>query len=100
MGMSNRQEKLLLNQARQAQFLEEKKTNAVEKRWEDAQVKAAGIQSVLDYAVEQYTQHKDELEESVQEQVEEQIKARQKEIEDFLMEEKDIYLEGMKPKSD
>lgn len=92
--MSKRQEKLLLNQARQAQFLEEKKVSAYEKRWEDAQVKAAGIQSVLDYAVEQYTQHKDEIDEATQKEVEEQIKARQKEIEEFIMSEKELYLES------
>lgn len=98
--MSKRHEKILLNQARQAQFLEEKKTNAIEKRWEDAQVRAAGIQSVLDYAVDQYNQHKDELEESAQKEVEEQIAARQKEIEDFIMAEKELYLEGMGIQSD
>lgn len=98
--MSKRHEKILLNQARQAQFLEEKKTNAIEKRWEDAQVRAAGIQSVLDYAVDQYNQHKDELEESAQKEVEAQIAARQKEIEDFIMAEKDLYLEGMGIQSD
>ena len=98
--MSKRQEKILLNQARQLQFLDEKKTNAIEKRWEDAQVRAAGIQSVLDYAVEQYTQHKDELEESAQKEIEEQIASRQKEIEDFIMAEKDLYLEGMGIQSD
>lgn len=97
--MSKRHEKILLNQARQAQFLEEKKTNAVEKRWEDAQVRAAGIQSVLDYAVDQYNQHKEELDEATQKEVEEQVAARQKEIEEFIMDEKDIYLEGMKTES-
>jgi hypothetical protein len=93
--MSNRQEKLLLNQAKAVQFLEEKKLNKVEKRWEDAQVRAAGIQSVLDYAVEQYTQHKDEIDESAQKDIEEQIKARQKEIETFIMSEKELYLESI-----
>lgn len=98
--MSKRQEKLLLNQAKALQFLEEKKTNAVEKRWEDAQVRAASIQSALDYAVEQYNQHKDEIDESAQKAVEEQIQARQKEIEDFIMAEKDLYLESMGIQSD
>lgn len=92
--MSKRQEKILLNQARQAQFLEEKKTTTAEKRWEDAQIKAATWQSVLDYAVEQFTEHREELEPDVVEKTEALIKERQKDIETFIMTEKELYLES------
>jgi len=92
--MSEKQEKILLNQARQAQFLEEKKQTAAEKRWENAQIQAATWQSVLAYAVEQFTEHKDELEADIVEKTEALIKERQSEIESFLMAEKDLYLES------
>lgn len=100
MYISNRQKKILANQVDQATFLEEKRVRSITEEWEEAQVKAATIQSALEYAVEQYTQHKDELDEEAQKQVEEQIAARQKEIEEFLMAEKDRYLERIAPKSD
>ena len=100
MYTSNRQKKILANQVDQATFLEEKRVRSITEEWEEAQVKAATIQSALDYAVEQYTQHKDELDEEAQKQVEEQIAARQKEIEEFIMAEKDRYLERIAPKSD
>lgn len=93
--ISNKEKKRLANQSEQEKFLEEKKTAPIIKAWEDAQIKAAGIQSALDYAVEQYNQHKDELEEKVQQEIEEQIELRQKEIKEFLMSEKDKYLEAM-----
>jgi hypothetical protein len=93
--ISNKEKKRLANQLEQEKFLEEKKTAPIIKAWEDAQIKAAGIQSALDYAVEQYSQHKDELEEKVQQEIEEQIELRQKEIKEFLMSEKDKYLEAM-----
>lgn len=92
--MSKRQEKILLNQARQAQFLEEKKQTAAEKRWENAQIQAATWQSVLTYAVEQFTEHKEELEPEMVEKTEALIKERQKEIETFIMAEKELYLES------
>ena len=93
--ISNKEKKRLANQLEQEKFLKEKKTAPIIKAWEDAQIKAAGIQSALDYAVEQYSQHKDELEEKVQQEIEEQIELRQKEIKEFLMSEKDKYLEAM-----
>jgi hypothetical protein len=92
---SNTQKKRLARELERQQFLEEKKNAPIIQAWEEAQVKAAGIQSALDYAVEQYTQHKDELDEKMQKDVEEQIQLRQKEIEEFLMSEKDKYLEAM-----
>jgi hypothetical protein len=92
---SNKQKKILTRQLEKKQFLEEKKTAPILKAWEEAQIKAASIQSALDYAIDQYNQHKDELEEKVQKEVEEQIELRQQEIKDFLMTEKDRYLEAM-----
>lgn len=90
--MSKRQEKILLNKERQQQFLEEKKNKVIEDRWEQAQIQAATWQSVLDFAVDQYNQHKDELEPEMIEKTEEQITARQEQIKEFLMSEKEIYL--------
>lgn len=92
---SNKEKKRLANIAERELFLEEKKTAPILKAWEEAQVKAATIQSALDYAVEQYNQHKDELDEKVQKEVEEQIELRQQEVKDFLMSEKELYLERM-----
>ena len=89
---SNKQKKRIARLAEQEKFLEEKKTAPVLKAWEEAQIKAASIQSALDYAVEQYNQHKDELEEKVQKEVEEQIQLRQEEIKEFIMSEKEKYL--------
>jgi len=93
--VSNRQKKIDFRKAVQLETLTKKRQQEAEDRWTNAQIKAAGFQSVLDYAVEQYTQHKEELEEDVITQTEEAIKQRQSEIEQFLMSEKDIYLEAM-----
>lgn len=78
--MSKTQDKRLRRRIEQAEFL-----------WERAQVKAATAQSVLDYMVKQYEDHKAELPEDVVTQTEEQIALRQKEIEEFLMGEKLEY---------
>jgi hypothetical protein len=50
------------------------------------------MQSVLDYAVEQFTEHRDELEEEMIIKTEEQIKERQEQIKKFIMSEKELYL--------
>ena len=92
---SNRQKKILANKIEQEKFLEEKKMKPIIEAWEQAQIKAAGIQSALEYAVKQYEEHKDELPEEEQKEVEAQIQMRQKEIEDYLMSEKELYLERM-----
>ena len=78
--MSKTQNKRLQRRIEQAEFL-----------WERAQLQAASAQSVLDYMVDQFNQHKGELEEEHIKQTEEQIALRQKEIEVFLMEKKDEY---------
>lgn len=63
--------------------------------WEQAQLKAASIQSALDYAIDQFNKHKGELTPEVIEQTEDMIAKRQSEIKEFLMKEKDLYVERM-----
>jgi hypothetical protein len=89
---SNREKKRLANIAERNNFLEEKKTAPFIKAWEEAQIKAATMQSVLDYAVEQFTEHKDELEIDIVEKTTALIEERQLEIKEFLMTEKERYL--------
>jgi hypothetical protein len=81
-------------------FIKEKKINEIKKRWEESQLKAATMQSVLTYMVEQYTEHRDELSEEVVSQTEAQITLRRTEIEDFLMSEQKICLEALEEYSD
>jgi len=95
MYKSKRQQKVELGKMEQQAFLLEKAKEKHIKRWEESQVQAATWQSVLDYAVEQYTAHKEELDEDVITKTEEMIQERQKEIKEFLMTEKDLYLEAM-----
>jgi len=90
--MSKRQEKIILNKERQQEFLEKKKLKPFEDRWEESQIKAATMQSVLDYAVEQFTEHRDDLEEEMITKTEEQIQERQEQIKEFIMSEKEFYL--------
>ena len=77
------------------QFLGEKKVAGITQRWENAQIQAATWQSVLDHAKNIYEEHKTELEEEVVTKTEEQITERQKQITEFLMSEKETYLEAM-----
>lgn len=92
---SNRQKKIEKRKEIQAHTILSKKRQEAENRWTNAQIQAAGFQSILNYAVEQYTKHKEELEEDIITQTEQNIKERQLEIEKFLMSEKDVYLECM-----
>jgi hypothetical protein len=92
---SNRQKKVWANQAEAESFLKEKQTKAITDRWEASQVTAAGWQSVLDHATNIYEEHKAELDEETIIKTEEQITERQKQIKEFLMAEKDMYLEAM-----
>lgn len=66
-----------------------------EHMWEQAQLKAATIQSALDYAVDQFNKHKEELSPEVVQQTEEMIAKRQEEIKEYLMGEKEKYLERL-----
>jgi len=95
MYKSNKQKKVEERQALQLDTLIQKKRQEAEDRWTNAQIKAAGFQSVLNYAVEQFNEHKEELETEMVTKTEEMIETRQKEIETYLMTEKDIYLEAM-----
>ena len=92
---SSRQNKIEERQALQLDFLIEKKTKEAEDRWNAAQIQAAGFQSVLDYAVEQFNEHKEELEAEMVTKTEEQISERQEQIKVFLLSEKDKYLESI-----
>ena len=92
---SNRQKKVEERKALQLDTLFEKRKQEAEERWTNAQINAAGFQSVLDYAVEQFNAHKEELEEDVITKTEEMITERQSEIKNYLMTEKDKYLEAM-----
>jgi len=71
-------------------FLRQRKEKEITDRWEQAQLKAATMQSVLDYMIEQFNAHKDELSEDIVEKTAEQIGLRSSEIKDFLMSEKEI----------
>lgn len=93
--MSKRQEKIIANKENQQEFLEKKKLKPFEDRWEESQIKAATMQSVLDYAVEQFTEHRDELEKEMITKTEEQISERQEQIKEFIMSEKELYLESI-----
>jgi len=93
--MSKAKEKIEQKQMEANAFILQTKEERAKARWEDAQLKAATAQSVLDYAIEQYEAHKEELEKDIITQTEEQITARTIQIRDFLMSEKDIYLESM-----
>jgi hypothetical protein len=93
--LSNKKQKIEDRKALQLETLIAKKQQEATERWTNVQIKAAGFQSVLDYAVDQYNQHKEELDEEVITKTEEMIKERQAEIEKFLMAEKDLYLEAM-----
>jgi hypothetical protein len=90
--MSRRQDKIIANIESQQEFLEKKKLKPFEDRWQESQIKAATMQSVLDYAVEQFTEHRDDLEEEMITKTEEQIQERQEQIKDFIMSEKELYL--------
>lgn len=61
--------------------------------WGQAQMKAAAMQQMMDIAIGEFETHKEELDAEVVKTVEEQIALRKKDIETFIMSEKDIYLE-------
>jgi hypothetical protein len=90
--MSKRQDKIIANIESQQEFLEKKKLKPFEDRWQESQIKAATMQSVLNYAVEQFTEHRDDLEEEMITKTEEQIQERQDQIKEFIMSEKEFYL--------
>jgi hypothetical protein len=80
--MSKTQDKKLRTKIEHAEFL-----------WNDAQMRAALLQQTLDVAIGEFETHKDELEADIVAKIKEQIDIRKKDIETFLMGEKDKYLE-------
>lgn len=80
--MSKTQDKKIKNKIEHAEYL-----------WGQAQMKAAAMQQMLDIATGEFETHKEELEADVVKTIEEQIALRKKDIETFIMGEKDIYLE-------
>lgn len=80
--MSKTQDKKIQNKIEHAEYL-----------WGQAQMKAAAMQQMLDIAIGEFETHKEELDEEVVKTVEAQIALRKKDIETFIMSEKDIYLE-------
>lgn len=82
--MSKTQDKKIKNKVEHAEFL-----------WNDAQMRAAMMQQTLEIAIGEFETHKEELEADVVSTIEEQIEFRKKDIETFLMSEKDKYLERM-----
>jgi predicted amidohydrolase YtcJ len=82
--MSKTQDKKQQNRIEHAEFL-----------WNDAQMRAAMMQQTLDVAIAEFEEHQDELDNEVVVQIKQQIDLRKKDIQDFLMGEKDKYLERM-----
>jgi len=81
--MSKTQDKKLQRKTEHAEFL-----------WSQAQMKAALMQQMLDTAIYEVEEHKEELQK--QESwplIEKSMQERQKDIEDYLMGEKKKYLE-------
>lgn len=95
MAESKSQAKRIAKQMEAEAFILQSKEERAKERWESAQIKAASANSVLDYAVEHYEANKHELNEDIIKQTEEQISARREQIKEFIMAEKDIYLEAM-----
>lgn len=81
--MSKTQDKRLQRKVEHAEFL-----------WEQAQMKAAMMQQMLDIAIAEVETHEEELKKTeVWAEVQKQMTERQKDIENYLMKEKDKYLE-------
>lgn len=61
--------------------------------WEQAQMKAAMMQQMLGIASAEVEEHQEELEKTeAWGEIQAQMAARKKDIEDFIMQEKDAYL--------
>jgi hypothetical protein len=92
---SKSQKKRIENQLEAESFIKEKKIKELDARWEDAKLKAATMQSVLDYMAEQFYAHKDELPKDLEEQTREQLGLRASEIKEFIMGEKQYYIQAL-----
>lgn len=69
------------------------KTEHAEFLWSQAQMKAAAMAQILDIAIAEFEEHQEELEADVVTTITEQIAVRKKDIENYLMKEKDLFLE-------
>jgi hypothetical protein len=83
--MSKTQDKKLKNKVEHAEFL-----------WNEAQMKAAAMQQILDIAIAEFEEHQEELEAEVVATITEQIAIRKKDIEDYLMGEKNKFIERIR----
>lgn len=91
-----RESRLLEQESFMKQKREREAMESLQKRWNDAQIKAASAQSVLNYMVQVFTENKAELTEEQVKETEEQINIRKKDIEEFLMTAKDTYTQALK----
>jgi hypothetical protein len=82
--MSNTQEKKLKRKHEHAEFM-----------WQQAQLKSAMAKTNLDLAVETFKDLNEEMTEQQVKQTQEQVQIQYKRIEEYLMSEKELYLERM-----
>ena len=83
--MSKTQDKRLQKKIDHAEFL-----------WEEAQMKAAAMQQMLDIAVGEFEEHQAELDPEIVAKIQEQITIRKEDIKTYLMNEKDKFLERVR----
>jgi len=83
--MSKTQDKRRKNKIDHAEFL-----------WEEAQMKAAAMQQLLDIAVGEFEEHQAELDPEIVAKIQEQIAIRKEDIKTYLMSEKDKFLERVR----
>ena len=82
--MSNTQEKKLKRKHEHAEFM-----------WQQAQLKSALAKTNLDLAVETFKDLNEEMTEQQVKETQEQVQIQYKRIEEYLMSEKELYLERM-----
>ena len=73
----------------------ERKVEHAEFMWKQAQLKAALAKTNLDLAVITFKEMMNEMTEEQVKATEEQVELQEKRIEEFLMSEKELYLERM-----
>jgi hypothetical protein len=73
----------------------ERKIEHAEFMWKQAQLKAALAKTNLDLAVVTFKEMMNEMTEEQVKATEEQVELQEKRIEEFLMSEKELYLERM-----
>ena len=73
----------------------ERKIEHAEFMWKQAQLKAALAKTNLDLAVVTFKEMMNEMTEEQVKSTEEQVSIQEKRIEEFLMSEKELYLERM-----